>query len=196
MRNGRGWLVAAAVLAAGLGIWSATDQGRAADENKALKAEILKIADALEKKDPSAAKQASELAKKPGSDLDIVMDLFKPRAKGGMGVGDNPSGIKRDGIEIKIQDLDKKAPTAQEAKTESAALVRAAYVAAAIAETVQDKVPPEKKASLKQWQTLCKEMQKLSLEFAEAAKTKNPATIHTAAKNLNEACIKCHDVFR
>src|SRR5262245_20738656 len=34
MRNGRGWLVATAVVAAGLGIWVVTDQGRAADENK------------------------------------------------------------------------------------------------------------------------------------------------------------------
>ena len=64
------------------------------------------------------------------------------------------------------------------------------------AETVQDKVPPEHKAKLKQWQTLSKEMQKMSLEFADAAKTKNPMTIHTAAKQLNESCIKCHDVFR
>src|SRR5947209_8444740 len=102
MTNARGWLAGAAVLAAGLGIWLATNPGHAADENKAIKADILKIADALEKKDASAAKQAAELAKKSGADLDIIMDLFKPRAKGGIGVGDNP-GIKRDGIEIKIQ---------------------------------------------------------------------------------------------
>ena len=46
MTIARGWLAGALVPAACLGLWLATDHSRAADENKAIKADILKIADA------------------------------------------------------------------------------------------------------------------------------------------------------
>lgn len=189
-------LLTGGAIVCGLGLFVASDLIRAADDNKEVKKAILKIADAIEKKDAAAPNLAAEFAKKDGTDLDVIMELFKPRAKGGMGVGDKTGLVKRDGIEIKLQDLDKTTPTPREAQAESDALARAGYVAAAIADTVKGKVPAEHKKKAKEWQNLSKEMQKAGIEFAEAAKTKKPADIQKAAKQLNDSCIKCHDVFR
>jgi hypothetical protein len=195
MTDSRGWLAGGLVVLAGLGLWLAEGPGRADDDS--IKQDVRKIADAFEKHDTAAAQQAAAaLAKKPDADVETLMNLFKPRSKGGLGVGDKPGVVKRDGIEIKLQDLDKKAPSSAEVGQESAALTRAGYVAAAIAEAVRDKVPQEHKAKLKEWQLYAKEMQKAGLAFAESARGKSPDTIHKAAKQLNDACIKCHDAFR
>lgn len=52
------------------------------------------------------AKAIAELAKKYS--LDELMHVFKFRAKGGLGVGETAGAITPDGIEAKLQGLQKK----------------------------------------------------------------------------------------
>ena len=101
-----------------------------------------------------------------------------------------------DGIEAKIQALDKSAPTPKEAQGDAAALARAGYIAAAVAQAVVTKVPTDKKKQEAQWKILAGEMSKAGIDFAKAAQSKDAAKLHKAAKELNNSCIKCHDVFR
>lgn len=183
MKHLRGWLLASAVCAsAGLFAF-------AAGENES----ILKVAEALQKNDADAAKQASQALQK--ADLDVIMEVFKLRSKGGVGVGEK-GAVKRDGIEAKLQDLDKAAPTPKESQADAAALARAGYVSAAVAEVIMNKVPNDKKKQDAQWKSLAKEMHKTGLDFAKAAESKDAGKIQKAAKDLNNACIKCHDQFR
>src|SRR4051812_10988666 len=100
MKHLRGWLLAS-VVCASAGLFAF-----AADE-KELRDNVLKVAEAIEKNDANAAKQASQALQK--ADLDVIMEVFKLRSKGGLGVGDK-GAVKRDGIEAKLQDLDKAAP--------------------------------------------------------------------------------------
>lgn len=191
MKYVRGWMAGTAVLAVGLYLLTASGPGRAADDKLADK--VSKLADAMAKNDPEAKKQAAALGK--DVDLDVIMDLFKPRSKGGIGVGEKGS-VKQDGIEIKLQALDKTAPTAKDATAEGDAIAKAAYVTAVIAAAVADKVPADKKKDAKKWKDMSEEMSKTANELAVAAKSKNPMNIQKAAKSLNNSCIKCHDVFR
>src|SRR5262245_22807068 len=135
----RGRLVAGAVLLVGLFVLGTRV---IADANT--NGDILKVADALQKGDTDAAKQAAQAVAK--ADLDVIMEIFKPSAKGGAGIG--PKGPK-DGIEKKIQELDKAA--LKNAKAEAEALTRAGYISAAVAEAIMDKVPADKKRQGAQW---------------------------------------------
>src|SRR5262245_17274520 len=106
MTNVRMWLLGCAVLALGLWLLGIGSALTAADDD--LGKEVLKLAEAVAKKDPNAQKNADALGKK--NDAEAIMDLFKPRGKGtGLGVGDKPGMVpaKEDGIEKKIQAMDK-----------------------------------------------------------------------------------------
>lgn len=190
MKHLSGWLLAGALLAAGAVAFSS--RGTAADD-KEIRDAVNKMADAIEKFDGSAAQRGAQALQK--ADLDVIMEIFKLRSKGGLGLG-AANSIKPDGIEAKIQALDKTAPTPKEAESDSAALTRAGYIAAAIAQAVVNKVPTDKKKQEAQWKMMANEMSKAGMDFATAAKSKDAAKLHKAAKDLNNSCIKCHDVFR
>lgn len=194
MKSFCGWLLRAATLMVALGVVAVASRTDAADE-KEVRAKILKIADALEKNQADIVKSEAQALQKSDAELDIIMEGFKLRSKGGIGVGDKPA-VKRDGIEAKVQDLDKAAPTPKEAQADATALARAGYVSAAIAEVIMTKVPSDKKKQAPQWKTFATEMRNAGVDFAKAAQAKDPMKVHKAAKALNDACIKCHDVFR
>ncbi len=192
MKKLRGWLLRAATLLIAVVVLVLADRGTAGDE-KDVRNNLTKIADALEKNQADGVKQGVQALQK--EELDIIMEVFKLRTKGGLGVGDKPA-VKPDGIEAKIQALDKTAPTPKEAQGDAAPLARAGFVSAAVAEVIMGKVPSDKKKQDGQWKTFAKEMKNSGLDFAKAALAKDAMKVHKAAKDLNNACIKCHDVFR
>jgi hypothetical protein len=170
--------------------------GSAGGEN-ALAGKILKMADLIEKGDAAGAKtQAKALAK--DTELDDVMNLFKPRKKKGIGVGDKPGVANPDGIEQKLIALGRDAPSGTTLTKEAKALQKMGYVMAAVAEFATAKAPEKDmgKKKVKDWTMWATEMREGSVAFADAAKSNSPAEVHKAAVKLNGACNNCHSVFR
>src|SRR5437879_4357531 len=111
MRKQTGWTVTGgAVLACSLAVLTITEDGRAADKNKVQQA-LFKVADLIEKKDLAGAKkEAAAIGAMDAFDLNDVMQFFKPRSKGGLGLGPKAGAILPDGIESYYMNLEKKAP--------------------------------------------------------------------------------------
>lgn len=182
------------VLALGLWLLGVGNFLTAADDN--LGKEVVKLAEAAAKNDAKVQKQADELGKK--NDAEAIMELFKPRGKGaGLGVGAK-GVVKEDGIEKKLQAMDKKAMTPAAIQAEGQAIADMAYVAVVVADMIHDNPPPKEKKKAKEWAKFTDEMKKSSLELATAVKAAkaNPAGIQKTAQKLNNACIGCHDAFR
>jgi NADH dehydrogenase/NADH:ubiquinone oxidoreductase subunit G len=190
------WLLSVALLAVGAGFYLA-ERGRAG-EDKAITDGVNKIADALEKGDKATAeKMAQGLAKKL-EDVEALMSLFKPRTKKGLGVGPKAGAITPDGIEIKLLAIGRDAPTQATLNKEADALVRMAYITAAIGEVAVRK-PPDRdmgKKTKKAWVTYSKEMVEAVPQFAAAAKSKSPNEVKTAASKLAGSCNRCHEIFK
>jgi cytochrome c' len=179
-----GMMVTAALL--GLGIMTAV---ALADDEKAT---IEKMADALQKGNDSEARKMAGALK--DADLEDIMNLMLPRkAKGGGGIGVGPKAgaIMPDGIEKKIQALEKVAPKGDE---EMKALERAGYIMHAISLTVGDKVPKGKKPM--PWKKYSADYEKAAKDFTDAAKKKDPKAIQAAAAKLNNACLQCHNDYK
>jgi hypothetical protein len=192
-------LLATGAALAILGIWFLANPGNgSAADDKDVRDDVLKVAEALEKKDaPGARKQAEAVAKK--NELEDVMGLFRLRTKKGLGVGPTAGVVKPDGIEAKIMALGKQPLRGSQLDTEAPALVQSAYVAAAIAEIARDKCPVDKKQGDKDpasWRNWTNDLEKASMDLAAAAEKKDAASIKTAANKMNSTCNACHAVFR
>ncbi|HEV3256526.1 MAG TPA: hypothetical protein VG013_06590, partial [Gemmataceae bacterium] len=186
--------VGAAGLALALGFLVATSATSAADDEKDVRDDVLKMADMIAKNDVDGAKKH---AKTLDEDLDPedVMSAFSLRTdkgKGGVGLGANPGEINPDGIEKKLQDLAEKKPLTPKALEKQAkALERAGYIAAAVALAVQDRPPVKDKEGDKDpadWKKWAADMHAAAREFAAAAKGKNPQGLKDAATKLNDSC--------
>jgi cytochrome c556 len=190
--------VCATLLAAGL-VLLATSDSQSADSEKEMRAGVLKLADALEKKDKNAKKMAEDLAKKI-DDLEELMHVFSLRTAkgGGVGVGSKAGAISPDGIEQQIITLGKKPLDKAKLDAEADDLVRMAYVAAAVGEITIAKPPlkDEGKKKKKDWIKFSEDSKTAALELAAAAKGKDPAAVHAAAKKLDSKCDACHDIFK
>jgi hypothetical protein len=191
--HGRGAAAAGGLVVVGM----LASLGWAADD-KALGADVLKLAGTIQQKDQQAARaQADAIAKK--AELEDIMGLFRLRAKKGLGLGETPGAIKPDGIEAKIINLGKHAPKPAEMSQESQALARAGYVAAAIAMATEGKCPVERKQGEKdpeKWRGWMEDMRKSAVDFAAAAEAGRPADVKAAATRLNASCNNCHAAFR
>jgi hypothetical protein len=196
------WLAVGGVASALL-VWSLVlaTNGTAADEDKEVRDGILKLADAEAKGDSTAAKKQAEGIAAKVDEIAPVMDLMKPRGDGGLGVGSAPGKITPDGIEKKLiaMDKEKNPMTPAQLTAQGDALARMGEQMAAIAEVAKLKCPVKKKEGdkdPKDWAKWTDEMQKGSLEFANAAKAKDPARLKTVTRKLNSTCSECHSVFR
>jgi hypothetical protein len=191
------WAMGGTLLAIAAGLY-VTGQSWADTDDKELVAAINKIADALEKGDKAGAtKMAQGLAKKL-EDLEGVMALFKPRSKKGLGVGPKAGIIVPDGIEIKLLAIGRDAPSAATLTKEADALARMAYITGAIGEVAAAKGwdRDQGKKTKKNWALFSKEMMEAVPKFAEAAKSKSPNEVKTAAHRLGETCTRCHEIFK
>jgi hypothetical protein len=190
------FIFGAMFLALGIGVVTAGNgSGNTAD----LKAGVQAIADALAKGDSEGAKKlADDLAK--GASVEDAMHLFGLRKAGkpGFGVGEDAGKITPDGIDAKIMNFSKKAPTKAVVTKDADAYLKMAYRTAAVAEIALKKAPAkdmgEKK--VKDWNTWATGMRDGSLELADAIKAKDPAKVKTAASKIYSSCSSCHGVFR
>lgn len=184
-------LVGIGALALGSGLFLAA-LGRAGDDDAAKKG-ILKIAAALAKGNSEAASSDAKALAKKIEEIDEVMNLMRPRNKKGLGVGEKPGAIVPDGIELKLVQMGRDAPSQQAANKEAAALEKMAHVVGAIAEVAIVKTP---KTKAKEWIRYAKEMRDAAPKLAEAAKSKSPAELKKAAAQINAACNSCHTAFK
>lgn len=184
-------LAGVGILALGGGLLLA-GLGWAGDDDTAKKG-ILKIAVALAKGDSAAAAADAKALAKKIEEIDEVMNLLRPRNKKGLGVGDKAGAIVPDGIELKLVQMGRDAPSQQAANKEAAALEKMAHIVGAIAEVAIVKTP---KAKAKEWIRYAKEMREAAPKLAEAAKSKSPAELKKAAAQINAACNSCHTAFK
>ena len=195
-------LAAGAVLAMGIW-WAAAPTGFSADDEEDAKAvkEAQEALKKLKEMNGEAAKaqakaiaDASRKAAGGGDEgLKYVMRAYKPRAKGGIGVG--PKG---ESIELKIIGLSKRALPAAEVGKQSKDLEEIAKISKAISEVTYHYTPKGKKPGKdpKDWTKYTDEMKKGADELARAVKSGNARAIKTAATNLNASCTDCHGDFR
>jgi cytochrome c556 len=196
MRNARIWIAGALVTAlVGAVVLSNTSR---AGENKALLDSIDKIAETLKKGDKDGAKQQAEALAKKLEDLYEAMDLFKPRKKGGFGVGDKPGVVLPDGIEQMLIKIGRDAPAAGTLNKNSEALEQMGYRTAAIGLIALAKTPATDKGkqTRKDWTDWTNEMVDSGIALAAAAKAKGPQDVKTTAAKVNNSCNSCHSVFR
>jgi hypothetical protein len=131
-------------------------------------------------------------------ELDEVERLMKLRRVGGLGFDPPGRPGNPDGIELKLINLTRKAPTAAELDADGAELARAAAVTAAMADLL-DAYAPDKKVGNKDpkdWKAQTDEMRAGAADLEAAAKAKDATRVRAAAVRLFRSCGECHGVFR
>jgi hypothetical protein len=189
----RAWVTFAGFgLALGIGLsTAASSQSADEDDAKATKeaqVALLKLIDTMHK--GANVKAEAEAIHKQFEELKPLMNIFKPRDKGGLGVGPKARG---DGIELKIISLGKKTLSKGDLDKQQEDLRTIAAVSKAIAE-VADLYPPKK--DVEKWKKYDDEMRKGADELLEASQSGDPKKVKTAANNLNASCTNCHADFR
>ena len=197
----------AAILA---GYTQSTEAGDAALRGRALNvAALISANKAGEAKKLAADFANAEGKTKPGTvdwrkhleDLNTVMNLLRPKAKGGEGLPAelqyNPKLKGQNGVEDLVTALAGKKLTDANVGKVAKELPLVAYRVAVIGAITHDYgPPPASKGDAKQWQKLSETMRSSAVALAEAAQKKDGTGIHDAAKRLESSCIECHRVFR
>jgi len=124
--------------------------------------------------------------------IEDIMHAFKPRAKGGIGVGSKAGEIVPDAIELKVNALAKKSLAAPVLTKESAAIIKMANHTKAIGEITLNQLP---KKNVGEWKKFTEEMISASKDLATAAKD-SPEGVNKAAKKIAASCNDCHAKFR
>jgi hypothetical protein len=199
----RGLSVAAVLLALGA-FFLATAHGRDDDEKaKAKKTEaaqeaVLKLIGDIGGKDADVQKAAAEIAAK--HDIESVMNQFKPREKGGLGVGAKAGAILPDAIELKLIALGnpKKMIPKADLNSQKADLQKMAETSLAIAEITPHYAPKkdEPGKAIKDWLKFSEDMKKQSKDLVGAVKSGDPKMVQKASLTLNSSCNACHTMFR
>jgi hypothetical protein len=196
----KSWLLAIAVtLVVGTGMIVGVGRGWAADEeDKEIADAVRKIAKAVAANKPDDAKKEAEALVAKRKDLGDVMNMFKSRKAGGLGIGAKAGAITPDGIEAKVVALAKKKLTAAEVKGQAADLEKMGDDIAAIS-YVGDIHTPKKKDGAKDpkdWTKWMDDMRKGAKDLSKAAKAQDATAIKDAAMKANASCSNCHGVFR
>lgn len=181
----------------GLGFWSITALSADDDEKKAGQEAVLKLVDSMSKGENVQAQIAA--IKKKFDELEPIMWVYKPRNKGGVGMGKNGT----DDIELtlgKIGNPRAKAPlTAKKLAAWKADLIRAGQMSKAIAE-ISDKYAEQyaknNAANVAKWKNYNKDMRKGADDLIAAAKADDVGKVKKAANDLSASCTSCHSDFR
>jgi hypothetical protein len=187
MKRRAGILFGAALLA--LGLWSITAYSADDDEKREAQQAILKLADSIKSGRGDARAQAAAIKKK-FDELEPIMWIYKPRNKGGLGMGKDGAGIE---LELGRLSGPKAKLTPQKIKELEPDLIKAAEISKAIAE-VSDLYTPKKDTA--KWKDYNKDMRKAADELIEAVKSGNAMQVKKAITNLNASCTSCHSDFR
>jgi cytochrome c556 len=157
---------------------------------------VLKLAQSTDAKDFD--KMAQQLTK--DHKMAAVMRQFKPRIRGGIGIGEVPGAITPDNIELKIIKWSEKAPTKMELTKFNGDFVKMGQVVRAIAEATPYWAPTEKKPGKdpKDWMKYSETMKKSADDLIAALREKepDPKKIQTIVTKLHSSCTDCHGKFR
>ncbi|MSQ94401.1 MAG: hypothetical protein EXR98_07575 [Gemmataceae bacterium] len=168
-----------------------------AGEGKDIPATVRKIAEMIKKKDDDGVKKTATAAAKNIEELPDLMHMFRPRNKGGLGIGEKPmANPTKDGLEVYLRDLARDVPATIAKQSE--ALETSGYWIAAMAELGHAKAPTKNmgKKTIKAWTDGMTDMRAAGIAFAKAATTKGAQEIKTAAAKVNATCNNCHSVFK
>jgi cytochrome c556 len=195
--------VAAVMLALGA-FFLATAQGRDDDDKEkvkktaAAKEAVLKLVGDIGGKDADVQKEAADVAAK--HEIEFVMNQFKPREKGGVGVGAKPGVILPDAIELKLIAMGnpKKMISKADLASQKADLQKMAETSLAIAEITPHYTPKkdEPGKAIKDWLKFSEDMKKQSKDLIGAVKGGDPKMVQKASLTLNSSCNACHTMFR
>jgi cytochrome c556 len=182
-----------AALGAMLAVWFVTAATSNSAQEKGGKvgpynADILKLVE--------GKGSAEEIAKK--AELGDVMQAFKPRSKGGLGIGPTPDAIKPDGIEQKLIDLgkSKRGLTKADLAKQGDALARAAEATKAISDVALFYADKDGKKNPTKWKQFAGDMKKSAEDLATAAHKSDADAIKKSVNKLNASCNDCHADFR
>jgi hypothetical protein len=149
--------------------------------------DVKKDAEGLAALKPDPAAQPGKLFVPKDFEVEDLMRPFALESLGGQG------------FEKRIISLTKRPlPTAQMNK-ESEELALMGYKAAMIGQIARTHDPekePRAAKDQKEWESLSADMYDAAMEFATAAKAKDPKALKTAAVKLNNNCSACHKKFR
>ena|SRR5579875_1693410 len=187
----------AALLA--LGLWSlsalsADDE----DEQKAIKEAqeaVLKLVDTMNGKGGDIKGQVTAIRKK-FEELKPIMWVYKPRKKGGIGMGKDGA----DDIELMLGKIgsptSKVKLTPQKLAAMKDDLIKAGELSKAVAEIADLYAEQYAKKDAAKWRSYIKDMKKGSEELIKAVKSGNVTEVKKAANNLSASCTNCHSDFR
>ncbi len=187
------------------GLFLASARGRDDDDEKiekekrmkaaAAQVDVLKLLANLGGKEDDVKKQAKDVAAK--HELPAVMAQFKPRDKGGVGVG-QPGAFPFDSVELELLFISQKGLTANQLATQKADLRKMADVTLAVSYATPSYAPKvdEDGKPIKDWMRLSGDMNRQSKDLVAAIKGGNPMTVQSAARALNNTCESCHSEFR
>jgi hypothetical protein len=169
--------------------------------DKSKVAEAHKLASGLAHLQGQAEANESVLGKCP-EDLGDLMNLLKPKAKGGEGLAPELQSNARlkgalNGVEEKIRNLAMKKLTADRLSKETKELGLLGYKVAVLGElTFFYPAPRKGKGTQKDWEELSFQMRDASLDLAASAARKDVDATFKAADKLNSSCSQCHSLFR
>ena len=193
MKRRAGIMFAGALLA--LTLWSLTGYGADDDEDKQMtkdaQAAVLKLMDAMNGGKGDVKNQVEAIHKK-FPELKFVMWVYKPRSKGGIGMGKDGASIETEIARIG-NPRSKAKFTPKQMKDLKGDLIKAGEMSKAIAE-VTDLYLPKKEVS--KWKAYTQDMRKGGDELIKAVKSDDVAAVKKAAYSLSNSCTSCHSDFR
>ncbi len=132
-----------------------------------------------------------EALHKKFDELKPIMWVYKPRNKGGIGMGKSGAGIEN---ELARLSGAKARPNPSKDPMLKTDLIKAAEISMAIAE-VTDLYAPKKDTA--KWKGYTKDMKKSAEELLETVKSGGDTPkVKKALTNLNASCTNCHSDFR
>ena len=163
---------------------------------------VLRFADG-QGEDPTkpldVPKEAAALAKH--HKIEATMKLFKPKSRGGIGIGELVNAGHKDSIELLIRDYTIKPPKKGEVALYADDLIKVGRISLAIAEMTPHYIPltpssaEGRRRIVTRWKKSSGEMKKASADLIEAANAKDEKAVAIAAKNLHNSCAECHSLF-
>lgn len=180
----------------GLALWTMTAFSQGNNDKEAQEA-ILKLVESMRGNKGDIKAQTAAIKKK-FDELEPLMWVYKPRKKGGLGIGKDG-----DGIELTISKVGNpraKGWTSKKRLDMRGELAKIAELSRAIAEVTD--LYPNKYKEIKKgkpnpalWKKYVEQMRKGADELGKAAKGQDAAAIQKAAANLESSCTNCHSDF-
>jgi hypothetical protein len=132
-------------------------------------------------------------------DVSELMNLYRPRAKGGEGIAPALQASeplrKQNGIEEKVRYLGRKALKPAVMNKESKELELLGYKIATDG-ALTAAFAASQKDGARQWLEFAEAQRDEGTRLAEAARAKDAAGVHKAAEALERSCTQCHKKFR